>query len=58
MKKNIDQIEKSFRDKGYNYLSNSLHNLISIGLKDHKIVENLVIEFSETKKHEQIKEAY
>lgn len=35
MKKNIDLVSKSFKGKGYNYLSSSLHSLLSIGLRDH-----------------------
>ncbi|EAS00780.1 hypothetical protein TTHERM_00305480 (macronuclear) [Tetrahymena thermophila SB210] len=57
MKKNIDIIQKSFKGKDYNYLLNSLNNLLNIGLMDHPIIEEVVKEIKDNNLHLQIQES-
>lgn len=54
MKKHMNTIEQSFKGKGYNYLSNSLNNLINVGLKDHVIIEEIIKNIKDNQLHLQI----
>lgn len=56
MKKNVDIISQSFKGKGYNYLACALNCLLVVGLRDHIIVEQLIIEIHDSKQHAQITE--
>lgn len=57
MKKNIAIIEKSFKGKGYNYLSSSLNSLMNIGLCDHGVIDEIVKELKDNKLHLLIEES-